>query len=132
MTVEKRQKIEEELAQARKCLQHYEQLILQLEKLLGKKPRTRLGRKGQPDPNLPRTSMGFWLGLIGKRPKTSVQILEAAVKKLGIDEISDDNLATLRMRWRVAATSLVKEGSVQAMGQRGKRIFRLSSEQKTL
>lgn len=127
MTAEKRREIQQQLSHARRGMRHYEKLVMRLEKQL-EKLKTGAGGRGRADPNLPRTTTQFWLSLVGKRPKTTNQIIEAAVKKLELEDVPNDLVAKLRLRWSVAVITLVKEGKIEDKGQRHTRTFRLPSQ----
>lgn len=127
MTIDTKQEIKNELKHARLGLRHYSKRIRQLERRLEQLKVSTSG-KGVADPNLPRTSTVFWLSLIGKRPKTSPQIIESAIKKLGLEDLPKERIRKLRMRWSVMLIRLVKEGRIRAEGKGRDRTFQLYSK----
>lgn len=124
MTGEARQSLKTELAHARKGRQYYQRRVEHLEKQL-EKLKSKTNGRGRADPNLPRTTMQFWLGLVGKRPKTTEQIVQAAIKKFKLEDAPTELIAKLRLRWSVGLISLVKEGRILDDGKGRTRTFRL-------
>lgn len=124
MTIEKKKEIKKELTQARLALRHYQKRVQQFESRLEQLKSSPNGR-GVADPNLPRTSSKFWLSLVGKRPKTSQQVIESAIKKLRLDDLPEELVAKLRLRWNVMAIALVKQGQIRDEGARRTRTFQL-------
>ena len=79
-------------------------------------------RKSRSD--LPATGKEFWVGLITGEPQSSREILDAAVKSLGITPSGDD-LKKLAQRQANALHMLVKAGAIADSGSgRDRRYLR--------
>jgi hypothetical protein len=89
----------------------------------GKAPaRTERGRKQSA--GLPATGKEFWTSMVTNQPRSTGEILEAAVQSLGIDPSRDD-LKKLAQRQANALHMLVKEKVIADSGSgRERRFFR--------
>ena len=114
----------QELAHVKKGLAFYQKEVARLTKKAEKLGIDPSGR-GRRDPNLPVTPSDFWVTLIGKRPQTHQQVLDAAVTALKMDNPSAEALRKLRLRWSVASLGLVKNGRIVADGAGRARKFSL-------
>lgn len=116
------QTLTQELAHARKGLAFYQKEAARLAKKIEKLGINPSGR-GRRDPSLPVTTSDFWVTLMGKRPKTHQQVMDAAVKALKMNEPAAEALLKLRNRWNVALIGLVKSGRIVAEGAGRERKF---------
>lgn len=114
----------QELAHARKGLAFYQKEVAKLAKKVERLGIDPSGR-GRRDPNIPRTPSDFWVTLMGKRPKTHQQVMDAAIKALEMDEPSAEALRKLRLRWSVVLIDLIKSGRIVADGTGRERKFSL-------
>lgn len=118
------QTLTQELAHARKGLAFYQKEVAKLTKKVEKLGIDPSGR-GRRDPAIPKTPSDFWVTLMGKRPKTHQQVMEAAVKALKMDEPSAEVIRKLRLRWSVVLIDLVKNGRIVTVGVGRERKFSL-------
>ncbi|GIZ50228.1 hypothetical protein [Noviherbaspirillum aridicola] len=139
-----------ELAHARQGLAFYDARVHALEETLatldnlnaegdiGDKPRrqgrparaeqteavARGGRGRKQSGGLPATGKEFWTSLVTNEPRSTREILEAAIQTLGIDPSRDD-LKKLSQRQANALHMLVKEKTISDSGSgRERRFFR--------
>ncbi|GIZ50086.1 hypothetical protein [Noviherbaspirillum aridicola] len=73
------------------------------------------GRAKKSQSDLPATGKEFWAGLVTSEPQSSREILNAAVKALGITPAGDD-LKKLAQRQANALHMLVKAGAISDSG----------------
>lgn len=82
------------------------------------------GRQRKSRSDLPATGKEFWTGLITSEPQSAREILDAAVKALGISP-SKDELKKLAQRQANALHMLVKAGAISDSGSgRDRRYLR--------
>lgn len=143
--------IKAELAQAREAVAQYESLIAALEDALarlesvgsegGKLPKSKLvavgtPRRGRPagksqrdtsaaySGELPGTRKDFWVDLVDTTPKSAVEVVQAAVDKIG-GQLGRDQVKKLSQRATYALATMVKSGEIQDSGNgRERRYFR--------
>ncbi|HEY8606087.1 MAG TPA: hypothetical protein VIM12_03095 [Noviherbaspirillum sp.] len=132
-----------ELAHARQGLAFYDARVAALEDTLAKlenlnsdaglrektrrpgrekRPGAKAAEKTKQAGNLPQTGKEFWTGLIGNQPKSTKEILESAIKALGISPSKDD-LKKLSQRQANALHTLVKEKLISDTGAGRERRF---------
>lgn len=142
--------IKAELQHARKGVAYYQSLVAALEEALlrldavgpeaakgpGRKAagekavRGRRGRKprlevaGEQEGNLPGTRKEFWVDLIDSEPKSAVEIVQAAVRKLDFTP-TKEQVKKLSQRATYALNTMVKSGEISDSGTgRARRFFR--------
>jgi hypothetical protein len=87
----------------------------------GRKPRKQAAGNGA---NLPSTGKDFWPNLITAQPQSAKEILDAAIKTLGISP-SKDQLKKLSQRQTSALHNMVKTNAIGDSGAgRDRRFFR--------
>ncbi len=142
--------IKAELQHAREGVAYYQSLVTALEEALvrldsvgpesakapGRKSvvekpvRGRRGRKprvdvaGEQEGNLPGTRKEFWVDLIDSEPKSAVEVVNAAVRKLDFTP-TRDQVKKLSQRATYALNTMVKSGEISDSGSgRARRFFR--------
>ncbi|HEY4540817.1 MAG TPA: hypothetical protein VIG66_00410 [Noviherbaspirillum sp.] len=143
--------IKAELAHAREGAAYYQSLVTALEEALNRldsvgpeggrapkhaaalsdKPvRGRRGRKprveaaAESEGELPGTRKEFWVDLVDSQPKSAVDVVQAAVDKLGFKP-SRDQIKKLSQRATYALNTMVKSGEISDSGNgRARRFFR--------
>lgn len=84
----------------------------------------RAGRERKQSGGLPATGKEFWTSLVTNQPRSTKEILEAAIQTLGVDPSRDD-LKKLSQRQANALHMLVKEKVISDSGSgRERRFFR--------
>lgn len=121
------QSLLQELAHARQGLAFYQKRVDSLTKKVGKLGIDPSGR-GRRDPNLPQTNGDFWVSVVARRPRTHQQVIEAALKKLKLEDPSPEVVRKLRLRWSVVLIDLVATGRIKDSGQGRERRFFLPEE----
>lgn len=87
----------------------------------GRKPRSAGGEKGG---ELPSTAKNFWVDLVDTQPKSAVDVVNAAVEKLGFTP-NKEQIKNLSQRATYALTTMVKSGEISDSGRgRARRFFR--------
>lgn len=88
----------------------------------GRKPRVDKG--GEQEGDLPFTGKNFWTDVIDAQPKSAVDVVHAAVDKLGFRP-TRDQVKKLSQRATYALNTLVKNGEISDSGSgRARRFFR--------
>lgn len=88
----------------------------------GRKPRA--ARGGGNGGTLPSTGKNFWEDLVDSQPKSAVDVVNAAVEKLGFSP-SKEQVKNLAQRATYALTTMVKNGEISDSGRgRARRFFR--------
>lgn len=118
------QSLIQELAHAKRGMAYYQKQVAKLAKKVEKLGIDPSGR-GRRDPGMPKTPADFWVGLLGKRPKTHQQVIESALKALKLEDASAEMIRKLRLRWSVSLLDLVKSGRIVADGAGRERKFSL-------
>lgn len=83
-------------------------------------PKKRASKRS--DTSLPATGKEFWMGLITSEPQSAREVLEAAVKALGISP-SKDELKKLAQRQANALHMLIKDKAISDTGTGRDRRF---------
>lgn len=92
----------------------------------GRKPRAASGAGGSSSGggSLPSTAKSFWVDLVDTEPKSAVDVVHAAVKKLGFTP-NEEQMKNLSQRATYALTTMVKSGEISDSGSgRARRFFR--------
>lgn len=118
------QTLRQELTHAKKGMAFYQKQVDLLTKKIDQLNSSASGQ-GRRSPDIPKTSSDFWVGMLGKRPKTHQQVVESALQALKLDNPSPDTLRKLRLRWSVMLIDLVKNGRIVATGASRERKFSL-------
>lgn len=113
-----------ELAHARQGQAYYQKQVDKLTRKVEKLGIDPSGR-GRRDSSMPGTPSDFWVGLLGKRPKSHQQVMDAALKALKLDDPSPETLRKLRLRWSVSLIDLVKKERIVTEGSGRDRKFSL-------
>lgn len=121
-----RSSLKAELAHARKGMSYYEKRVAKISRQLDKL-KSRAGGKGRASADLPRTSSEFWLSLLGKRPKTTRQVMDSALRKLQLEDAPQDLVKKLNLRWSVTLLGLVRKGYIRDEGRGRQRTFTLGT-----
>jgi hypothetical protein len=88
----------------------------------GRKPRIQPRGNGANGASLPSTGKDFWPNLITAQPQSAKEILEAAIRALGIS-LSKDQLKKLSQRQTSALHNLVKAHAIGDSGHGRERRF---------
>lgn len=121
----------DELTHARKGQAYYQKQVDKLSKQVQKLGVNPSGR-GRRDLNIPATPSDFWVGLLGKRPKTHQQVMDAALKALKLEAPLPETLRKLRLRWSVVLIDLVKKNRIAAEGAGRDRRFSLPDKNENM